>query len=426
MRSLLVAGLLATVMLTGCQEISQEITINPPDSLLEKKTIIAVSNHESRLEEPERIKHISLASVGDIMVHRTQLIKAFTVDEFDFSSTFREVTPILSDASLTVGNLETTFGGYLGQRKINVEKFCQGYSGYPCFNTPDVFAKAIKEAGFDLVSTANNHTLDSKEVGVRRTLDILDSVDLEHIGTYKTLEEAQVPYMIEVEGVTFAFINYTYGLNGFRLKEADRYMVNSLDMYQKIYIEEMNEKVREAEATGADFVVVMLHYGNEYVTYPDKYYQKPLVKDLFNAGADIILGGHPHVLQPFEVRTIIRENGEEEICVVIYSLGNFLSSQRSFYNKGANTDIGIIFEILIEQVEQHKPSITGIAYVPTITHWAEDGIMVVPTTQVSKELELTQYEKDRIIYANHWVPEHMSYFIKTPPVREGIYYQYKW
>lgn len=427
MKRLWVVGLIIlTITLSSCREMPKYILVSNTSNILEQDImkVDAIVNKSSVSDE--RIKHISMASVGDIMVHKTQLVKAYNGEEFDFTSVFEQVKPILSKADITVGNLETTFAGYLGQRRINIDAFYKGYSGYPCFNTPDIFATNIKAAGFDLLSTANNHTLDSKEVGALRTLDILDSIGLDHIGTYRSEIESNETYIIDVDGISFAFVNYTYGLNGFSLKEEDAYLVNSLEMYKENKIVEMTSKVKKAEATGVDFVVVMLHYGNEYKNYPDKYYQMPLVDELFDSGADIILGGHPHVLQPFEVREMTRENGEIEKCVVIYSLGNFLSSQRRIYNKGSETDTGIIFNILFEKIDEHKPEIVGITYIPTITHWAKDGIVVVPTTNVDKTLDLSGYEKERIRQANIWVPEHMKYYIGVEPTFDGLYYRYDW
>lgn len=282
----------ATVNETSGALLPAEAPVEASRSITDLQTTVTRNTIvNERQNENVRIKRISLSAVGDIMVHRTQLIKADYGGTFDFSESFEYIQSYISASDFAVGNLETTLAGPNGQRRINVEKFYKAYSGYPCFNTPDILATNIKEAGFDFVSTANNHSLDSKEVGVIRTIDVLDEVGLLHTGTYQTEEASKELTLVDVDGITFSFINYTYGLNGFVLDKEDDYMVNHLDMYESSYIEQMNRQVQEATNI-SDFVVVMLHYGNEYVIEPDRYYQQPIIDGLFEAGADIIFGGH--------------------------------------------------------------------------------------------------------------------------------------
>lgn len=354
----------------------------------------------------------TLKAVGDIMFHEYQLARSYNRDDntFDFSDTFIYVKDYLTSADYTIGNLETTFGGPDGAHNFSVEKRIAGYSGYPCFNTPDIAAKTIKDTGFDLLTTANNHSLDSKESGLFRTLDILDQNGLLHVGTYRSQEEANQVRIVNVEGIDLAFVSFTYSMNGFMPSEGNEFIVNSLDMYMPEKEQQMCDLVQKAANQNPDFVVVMPHFGNEYIEYPNSY-QESLVDALFEAGADIILGSHPHVLQPIEVREIIRANGDIEQGVVIYSLGNFISSQK--YEPGMNKDLGVIMGMDLEKVDDGKAKITGISLVPTYTYWKDDVIGVLPVEESilrfdDNTLSLSQYDKERLTYAKEYSINHLT------------------
>lgn len=425
--------LLCLVIMSGCTDSSTPVRLvvasnedpmfvqeqaetSISDDVMKEEVTLSESDHEHRLQK------VRINVVGDIMVHRTQLIKADRGTHFDFDPAFKHVAELIGNADYSFGNLETTMAGEYGQRKIGVENFYKGYSGFPCFNTPDSMAQALKDSGFDFLSTANNHTADSKESGIIRTLDVLDSVGLKHTGSFRSEEEAGELSVVEVEGITFGIINFTYGLNGFVLNADEDYMVNHLDMYKEDRIQAMNNQVKAAEDQ-VDFVVVMLHYGNEYVIEPDRYYQRPIVDDLFESGADIIFGGHPHVLQPIETRRITRADGRVENGVVIYSLGNFLSSQRSLNSRGDDTDIGAIFEVTLYKPEHHRPYIGEIAFTPTMTQWASDGVRVLAPHNLPEELELDAYSRSRVERSTGFIIDHMQKYLDAPMNFDGIYYR---
>lgn len=428
----LIGIIIVLVAVSGCANEPERVVISSSKNIVfEQDTNSAVyaqavslgSHSPEEKDMDTRIRSIKLNAVGDIMVHRTQLIKADRGGEFDFSPSFEHISPVINTADYSLANLETTFAGALGQRRFNVDRFYKGYSGFPTFNTPDEMATVIKEAGIDLLSTANNHTFDSKVPGILRTLDILDEVGIEHTGSFATEEAAEQLTVFSVEGVSFGVINYTYGMNGFTLEEDEQYLVNTLDMYASDKLDEMYQKVKAAESE-VDFVIVMLHYGNEYVIHPDRYYQKPIVDDLFKAGADVIFGGHPHVLQPYEVRQIQRQNGRVETGVVIYSLGNFISSQRSLTTNGDDTDIGGVFEVTFSQVDHHTPFISEIAFTPTFVHWSVDGLRVIPTLDLPDELTYTSYDRQQINRANTYIAEHMQSYMTEPMTFDGLYYRH--
>lgn len=360
-----------------------------------------------------------LSVVGDIMVHRTQLIKAYHEDGFDFAPSFQWIAPYIKEADYAIGNLETTLAGPDGQRRINVEKFYQHFSGYPVFNSPDILAKNLKDAGFDLMITANNHSLDSKESGLLRTIKVLEDEGFDQIGTYATPAESDAFFIKEINGIKFGIVNYTYAMNGFELDEADDYMIHHLDNYNDLAIEAMYDRVEQLSKEDLDFVVATLHYGIEYRNEPDERIQQPLVEGLFDHGADIILGGHPHVLQPFEVRELVRKDGQVETGVVIYSLGNFISSQRHRYTN-KDTDFGMVFGVDFKKVDDEKATIEAIHYTPTYVHWSASDLEIVPLYKIPEGVTLTLEDQGRIDYGiNHVVPLINSYYKGDYTLEEG-------
>lgn len=362
------------------------------------------------------IREVTLKAVGDIMFHSNQLTRSYDdkTGLFEFEDTFTNVQGYLTDADYTIGNLETTFGGVNGAYDFNVEERVVGYSGYPCFCTPDIAAENIKAAGFDLLTTANNHSLDSKESGLFRTLDILNKNNLRHIGTYSTKEDAEKIEIIDIKGIKFAFVSFTYAMNGFTPSEGKEYIINSLDMYEPEKEKQMNELVRKAAELRPDFVVVMPHFGNEYIELPNSY-QENLVNDLFASGADIILGSHPHVLQPIDIRELIRSDGTVEQGIVIYSLGNFISSQ--MHEPGVNKDLGVIMGLNFKKIDNEQATIEGISLVPTYTYWSKKVIGILPVEEAlekinNQSLTMPNYDIKRLEFAKNYTIKHLTTYLE--------------
>ena len=224
------------------------------------------------------IKTAKLAVVGDIMVHDYQYNEAYdpATGEYDFMHNFQDVKKYFAGNDLVIGNLELTFGGP-----------DRPYSSFPCFNTPDSFLDAVQDAGFNLLTTANNHCMDTGQAGLIRTLDKLDEAGIQHFGTYRSQEERDTIFYKDVNGIRFAFLSYTYGTNGIPVSE--EYLVNLIDS------DTMVSDIKEARKN-ADVVVVMPHMGNEYETDPRDIFVE-WADLVFDAGADIVLASHPHVLQ---------------------------------------------------------------------------------------------------------------------------------
>ncbi len=319
------------------------------------------------------VKEVTLAVVGDIMVHDYQYNEAYdpAMDTYDFMHNFQDAKKYFDGYDLVLGNLELTFGG--NER---------AYSSYPCFNTPDSFLDALKDAGFDILTTANNHCMDTGRAGLIRTLDKLDEYGIEHMGTYRTPEERDKILYRDVNGIIFAFLSYTYGTNGIAVPDA--YLVNLIDNDQMVAD---IKKARE----NADVVVVMPHMGNEYETYPKEVFQD-WADLMFVSGADIVLASHPHVLQPMEYRQVDHGDGVHD-GFIIYSMGNFISSQTT-----PPRNASIILHLTIEQLGNEPPNVKEVSFVPIWTQFRNaqnENYFIVRS--VYEMLTLEQSEKDRLL-----------------------------
>ncbi len=255
---------------------------------------------------------VTLLFAGDIMGHKPQVDAAYdrATGKYDYSDCFRYVEPYIQEADFACGNLEVTLGGV-------------PYSGYPCFSSPDALLFEVKNIGFDLLFTANNHVLDRGKPGVERTIMMLDSVGMPHAGSYvdSLSRDTSYPIIMDVKGLKVGFINATYGTNGIREKAPN--VVNKLDTVQ------MAHDLERLAEMGADLKVAVLHWGNEYELWGNKR-QRQYAQSLVNHGADLIIGGHPHVVQNAD--TLFTSAGKP--VVLYYSMGNFISNQQRLETKG--------------------------------------------------------------------------------------------
>lgn len=315
---------------------------------------------------------VRLSVVGDIMMHGRQMTRAYVEesDSFDFSRVFEYVQPYMDEADLLVGNLETVFAGKNKGRSQDV----LGYSSFPCFNAPDAFAVQLKRCGFDLLTTANNHSLDSYPEGVVATLDLLDSLQIAHVGTARSVEEQGRLCVIERNGLRLGFCGYTYYLNGIREPKGRDYLVNDFLDYDAQKIHVMCEEVRRLQRSGVDMTIAYLHCGVEYQRKPNDW-QRLVVDSLRGAGCDIILMSHPHILQKVE---LFPAQDSLKACFVAYSLGNFISSQ--VYRNGRACDIGAILELELTK-RQDSTRLSAVSVVPTYSFWRPDRIGVLPVIE---------------------------------------------
>lgn len=261
---------------------------------------------------------VSLLFLGDVMQHDSQIKAAYNVSAkgYDYSSCFQFVKPYIQSADLAIGNLEVTLAG-------------PPYKGYPQFSAPDELALTLKDAGMDVLVTANNHCLDRGRKGLERTITMLDSLGIIHTGTFRDTVERlnDYPLFVEKNGFTLALLNYTYGTNGIPVTKPN--VVNRIDTAV------MRKDILKAKTYSPDAIIVFLHWGQEYQSLPNKW-QRDVAAVCFEAGAKLVIGAHPHVLQPMEWR---KENDQ----LIAYSLGNFVSGQRDRYkNGGAMLKINLI------------------------------------------------------------------------------------
>ncbi len=289
-------------------------------------------------------KSFTLTAIGDIMCHNTQYWDAYnkSTDEYDFSYVFDDIKDYTLSPDITVANLETSFAGKE-----------RGYSNYPTFNSPDSLAKAVADIGVDVISTAGNHCLDMGFSGLSRTIDVLDSYGISHLGTYKS-EEAQKEILYKtVKGVKIAFIDYTYGTNGIPVPKGKGFCVNLIDK------DLIKSQIDKAKSEDADIIVACMHWGTEYRTSANDE-QLDLADFLFQNGVDIILGNHPHTLEPMEKRSVTLSDGSSKDCFVIYALGNFICDQNA-----ENTRNSIILNLSLSfDSSDKKLSFDNISYIP--------------------------------------------------------------
>ncbi len=258
---------------------------------------------------------VEMLFAGDAMQHQAQLDQAKSASDgkgYDYSVCFDLLAPEITDADYAVVNLEVPLGGP------------GTYSGYPCFSAPDSYAAALRDAGFDMMLTANNHCLDRSDRGARRTLAALDSLGLDHIGTYHDAaqRDSLVPFIKDIKGIRFGFLNYTYGTNGIEPKAG-----------AEVALIDRNKIAQEIQATrdaGAEILVVAVHWGVEYVLLENAM-QRDLADFLVGQGVDMIIGGHPHVIQPMK---IVRNEKENKDVLVVYSLGNLISNMKTVDTRG--------------------------------------------------------------------------------------------
>ena len=308
------------------------------------------SGSENDAESLPVIESIRLIFAGDVMGHGTQIKGAWRDGGdscYNFIPNFQWVKDYISSADIAVANLEVTLAG-------------EPYTGYPLFSTPNSLAVALKDAGFDILVTANNHILDRGTKGLERTIDVLDSLGIINAGTFKDSlrRETDYPLIVEKKGLRLAFLNYTYGTNMPSTKSP--IIVNYIDTLQ------MAEDLTKARDMEADYIITLLHWGEEYQNKEGQT-QRQLADFLARHGCNLIVGAHPHVVQPIEK---IAGNSNDS-ALVAYSLGNFVSNQRWRYSDG-----GIMFDVTLNKTGDIV-SLDSYSYEPFwVRRYPEDGVHV--------------------------------------------------
>ena len=300
----------------------------------------------------------TLAVCGDVMSHMPVTNDAWEEEQgvYDYRPIWAQAEPYIQAADYAVANLETTLSE------------TGPYSGFPAFRSPAALAGSLAGAGFDLMLTANNHCLDRGFDGLVSTLDALDGAGLAHVGTYRTQEEQAAGriHLADVGGISVAFLGYTYGTNGIPVPSGREYAV---DLFNTDYMTTLSTPdtgrieadLAAARALEPDLIAVLIHWGVEYQTTQNSY-QEQIADLLIENGADLVLGGHPHVPQPIEMRTVTAEDGSERTGFVCWSLGNFISSQVD-----PLTDVTAVLTVeLTRDNITGETAVTGWEYVPML------------------------------------------------------------
>ena len=333
----------------------------------------------SSTPEIEQQKPITftLTAIGDVMCHNTQYWDAYQkeTNTYDFSYVFNDIKFDIQKGDIAVGSLETCFAG---------EE--RGYSNYPTFNSPDSLAYSLKDIGIDVLSTAGNHCLDMGFDGLSRTIDVLNKADISHLGTYQTQEGRDKILFKYTKGLKVAFINYTYGTNGIPVPSDKPYCVNLIDK------DLIKRDIESAKSQDADVIVACMHWGTEYQTSANKE-QEDLADFLFQNGVNVILGNHPHVLQPMEKRTVTLEDGSTQDGFIIYALGNFICDQNA-----ENTRNSIILNLSITKQVDGSITIDNVDYIPIYMYKdTSKSVQKMKVLNIEKTLKLYESGTDTSI-----------------------------
>ncbi|WP_278600363.1 CapA family protein [Clostridium tertium] len=348
--------------------------------------------------EGNDIKTIDIVATGDFLIHKEILETQYNEqsDTYDFKNTIQYVKDYLNNADLTIVNMEGTLSG--------LDNY--GYSGYPSFNAPDELADAMKWVGVDVVNNMNNHSLDRDVRGFNRTRSVLKERSFDIIGTRESTNDNR--YVIkDVNGIKVGIISYSYsmtaeggarGLNGTTIPEELYPLMNTFrEDTLDLDFQEMKEQILDMRNNAAEVIIFYMHWGDEYELEPNST-QIKIAEFLANQNVDIIFGTHPHSLQPIDI--IKSEDGTNETAV-IYSMGNFLSSQRTERIQNPYTEDGVIVSVrLSKNTKTNEIKIEYPTYIPTWVNWYEkDGRLfyeVVPST-INDADYLKEEGKGRVI-----------------------------
>jgi poly-gamma-glutamate synthesis protein (capsule biosynthesis protein) len=302
------------------------------------------STSKKQAESVTKVSQVTLAAIGDILIHDKVYIDAKQKDgTYNFNRIFSRVSNLLQAPDILVANQETMIGG----KDLRL-------SSYPTFNSPHEIGDALKVAGVDVVTIANNHALDRGEKVIQSALTYWDTLGIPYTGAFKSQNDRDNIRTVTRNEITFSFLSYTYGTNGISTPKGKPFLVNRIDDSQ------IRTDVEQAKQL-SDVIVVALHWGNEYQRFPDAS-QTSLAQKLANMGVHIIIGNHPHVLQP----PAWVEGKQGHRAFVIYSLGNFLSAQINLYKQVGG--MAIIDVLKTTNQNSHKIELMKPSFLPTYTY----------------------------------------------------------
>ena len=323
----------------------------------------SVDEKEEEAIENEEIKYIDIVSLGNLIIHQSQINGAKNENGYDFSPSFQYIKEMVSEADISLGILEGALAG--GEP-----------TGYPIFNSPDEVIDSLRDTGIDVVNYANNHIYDYDDEGLQRTIEITKEKGLDVLGVKSTEEEKS--YLVkEVDGVKIGFASYVFetaAVNGYKTINSNPVSINSENLINTFNYNDLESfynriasEISAMKAEGVEFIIASMHWGEEYNTYTEAT-QNEIAKKLNELGVDIILGGHPHVIQPYEI--ICNESGHSTF--IIYSQGNSLSNQSEQEIGVAESEDGIMIKFTLEKKDGNV-SLKEYKIIPTWVYKEEKG-----------------------------------------------------
>jgi len=343
-------------------------------ALQEPVTVQTEAPTETTAPQPEHVvSTATIGAMGDLLMHKPifddhEKYNAAVQQpdgSYDFSMVFQYIAEPISRLDYAAANLETTLAsndnGY-------------GYNGYPLFNCPDALVDGVREAGFDLLLTANNHSYDTGMTGLNRTLEVIRGRGLDTLGTYLSEDETKWTLQ-DVNGIRVGMLCYTYAtgvaeqgrpsLNDNQAIEqpgrCNYFYTGNLDHFYS----EVEGYLDEMEEAGAEATILFIHWGNEY-QLTENQIQNQMAQRLCDLGVDVIIGGHPHVVQPVELLTGTADSRQKTVC--LYSMGNALSNQRQGFSEAittAHTEDGILFTVTFEKYSDGTVYLAEAGGIPT-------------------------------------------------------------
>lgn len=349
---------------------SQEESINEDDREFLSEEIGGQVQKEEEIKQEPIVSTATILAAGDVMFHKPQIIGAYDSKSgtYDFNDCFQYVKKYIEKADLSLVNFETVTAGS-----------DRGFHGYPNFNSPVESLEALKNSGFDILSTANNHSLDQGKVGLVNTIEALKKYGFKNIGTYN--EPGDKILIEKINDINIGLLSYTYGCNGMEYTLTEEELNNMINLIDE---ERIKTDIEKAVEMGSDLVVVFIHWGNEYQREPSEE-QLELGRKMVEWGANIVFGSHPHVIQKSE---IIEHNGKDNF--IIYSLGNFISNQRRETINNKYTEDGIMVTVEVEKdFSKDETIIKNITYTPTwVYKYSKDGVAkyeIIPIDESNME-----------------------------------------
>ena len=346
-----------------------ESTVSLETGATTEETVTQVTTEaptEAPTEPPVMLEStFTLSATGDILMHPAVIYSGTYSDgNYDYGNIFSYFADYVTQADYAVANLETTLA--------STDNGYQ-YMDYPLFNCPDGIIPSLKTAGFDMVLTANNHSYDTRGIGLRRTPQVIADHELKYLGSKQTADEPNY-YVVERNGIQLGLCCYTYETNltpekkapnGITMKDEDAPLLNTFDYANlNLFYDEMRQNIAQMKEAGADAVVLFIHWGNEYKIKQNAT-QSAMAQALCDLGVDVIIGGHPHVVQPVELLTSTTDPSRKTVC--IYSVGNAVSNQRIMHMdlKTGHTEDGMLFSVTFNRYSDGTVILHSADVLPT-------------------------------------------------------------